>query len=90
MVYIIKDPCNFKLSACFRVTNTRCRIGTVFSPDDGHTFARNMYREAINKLRKFLHQVCSNYKGLYRDAGQKIIKKKNVGGSCRNLRTLNS
>jgi len=24
------------------VTNTRCRIGTVFSPDDGHIVARNM------------------------------------------------
>ena len=26
----------------YRVTNTRRRIGTVFSPDDGHTVARNM------------------------------------------------
>jgi len=26
----------------YRVTNTRCRIGTVFSPDDGHLFAQNM------------------------------------------------
>jgi hypothetical protein len=25
-----------------RVTNTRCRIGTVFSPDDGHIVAQNM------------------------------------------------
>jgi len=25
-----------------RVTNTKCRIDTVFSPDDGHTVARNM------------------------------------------------
>ena len=25
-----------------RVTNTRCRTGTVFSPDDGHIVARNM------------------------------------------------
>jgi len=24
------------------VTNTRCRIGTVFSPDDGHIVAQNM------------------------------------------------
>jgi len=24
------------------VTNTRCRIGTIFSPDDGHIVARNM------------------------------------------------
>ena len=26
----------------YRGTNTRCRIGTVFSPDDGHIVARNM------------------------------------------------
>jgi len=26
----------------YRVTNTRCRIGTVISPDDGHIVARNM------------------------------------------------
>jgi len=25
-----------------RVTNTKCRIDTVISPDDGHIFARNM------------------------------------------------
>jgi len=25
-----------------RVTNTRCRIDTVTSPDDGHIVARNM------------------------------------------------
>ena len=29
-------------SHLYRVTNTRCRIGTVFSPDDGHIVARNM------------------------------------------------
>ena len=26
----------------YSVTNTRCRIFTVFSPDDGHIFAQNM------------------------------------------------
>jgi len=26
----------------FRVTNTKCRIGTVISPGDGHIVARNM------------------------------------------------
>ena len=45
-----------------RVTNTRFRIGTVFSPDDGHIDARNMYTKAINILRKFVHQVRSIYK----------------------------
>jgi len=46
----------------YTVTNTRCRIGTVFSPDDGHIVARNMQRKAINMLRKFLHQFGSTYK----------------------------
>ena len=36
----------------YRVTNTRCRICTVNSPDDGHIVARNMWRKAINILRK--------------------------------------
>ena len=30
------------VSHLYSVTNSRCRIGTVFSPDDGHTVARNM------------------------------------------------
>jgi len=46
----------------YRVTNTRFRTGTVFSPDDGHIFARNMYRKAINILRKCVRQVGSIYK----------------------------
>ena len=29
-------------SHLYRVTNTRCRVGTLFSPDDGHIVARNM------------------------------------------------
>ena len=29
-------------SHLYKVTNTRCRIGTVFSPDDGYIVARNM------------------------------------------------
>ena len=41
-------------SHLYRVTNARCRIGTVFSPDDEHTFARNMYRKAINILKNCL------------------------------------
>ena len=52
----------------YRMTNTKCRIGTVFSPDDGHIVARNMYRKAINILRKFVHHVGSIYKRLYKDA----------------------
>jgi len=37
------------------VTNTRCRIGTVFSPDDGHIVALNMYRKATNILSKIVY-----------------------------------
>jgi len=33
-----------------RITNTKCRMNTVVSPDDGHIVARNMQR-SINILR---------------------------------------
>jgi len=52
-------------SHLYRVTNTRCRIGTVFSPDDAHIVARNMQRKTINILRKFVHQVGSIYKRFF-------------------------
>jgi len=39
-------------SHLYRVTYTRCHIGTVISPDDGHIVARNMSRKAIDILRK--------------------------------------
>ena len=58
-------PC-ISNSHLYRVTNTRCRICTVFSPDDGHIVARNMQRKAINTLRKFLYQVDSIYKFINR------------------------
>jgi len=45
-----------------RVTNTKCRIDTIISPDDGHIAARNMYRKEINVLRKIVHQVGFVYK----------------------------
>ena len=35
-----------------RVANTKFRIDTVISADDGHTVARNMYRKEINILKK--------------------------------------
>ena len=54
-------PC-IPISHLYRVTNARCRIGTVFSPDDEHTFARNMYRKAINILKKIVYQFGSVYK----------------------------
>jgi len=49
------------------MTNTRCRIGTVFSPYDGHIVPRNMYRKAINILRKFVHQLVL-FTRIYKDA----------------------
>jgi len=56
------SSCNFKLSTCFRVTNTKCRIDTDISPDDGCIVARNMLRKAINILKKIVHQVGFIYK----------------------------
>jgi len=44
-------------SRLYRMTNYRCRIGTVFSPDDGHIVARNMQRKAINILGKLVHHL---------------------------------
>ena len=44
------------------MTNTRCCIGIVISPDDGHIVAQNKYRKAINILRKIVHEVGSIYK----------------------------
>jgi len=45
-----------------RVTNTKCRIDTVISPDDGRMVTRNMQRKEINILRKTVHQVRFIYK----------------------------
>jgi len=45
-----------------RVTNTKCRIDKLISPDDGHIVAWNMYRKEINMLRKIVHQVGFIYK----------------------------
>jgi len=39
------------------VTNTKRRIDTAISPDDGHIVARNMYRKEINILKK---KLCTN------------------------------
>jgi len=44
------------------ITNTKCRINTVISPDDGHIVTRNMWRKEINMLRKAVHQVGFIYK----------------------------
>jgi hypothetical protein len=50
----------------YRVTRTKYRICTVFSPDYGHIVARNMYRKEINVLRKIVHQFGFTYKILQR------------------------
>ena len=44
------------------VTNTKCCIDTVISPDDGHIVARNVWRKEINILSKIVHQVGFIYK----------------------------
>jgi len=61
-------------SHLYRLINTKCRIGTVFSPDDGHTVARNTERKAINILRKCVHQVGAIYKRLYKAARSTNMK----------------
>jgi hypothetical protein len=40
----------------YRVINTRCRIGTVFSPDDGHIVARKQEKKN-NKYIKKMHNI---------------------------------
>ena len=32
----------FKLSTCFGIASTKCRINTAVSPDDGHMVTRNV------------------------------------------------
>jgi hypothetical protein len=46
----------------YRVTNTKCHIDTVISPDDGHIVARNTQRKEIYVLRKIVHQFGVIYK----------------------------
>jgi hypothetical protein len=41
-------------------------MGKVFTPDDGHIVARNIYRKLIDMLRKFVHHVGSTYKNYTR------------------------
>jgi hypothetical protein len=36
----------------FRLTNTKCRINTAISPDDGQLVARNMYRKEKKHTKK--------------------------------------
>jgi hypothetical protein len=46
----------------YTVTNTRCRIGTVLSPDDGHIIAPKRVQKSNKRIRKIVHQVGSIYK----------------------------
>jgi hypothetical protein len=48
-----------------RVTNNKCRIDTVISPDDGHIIIRNMYRKEINILKKLYAMVALFTRLLY-------------------------
>ena len=52
LVFVTLKQVNIKLLTFFRVTNTRFRIDTVISPDDGHIVARNMWRIEINIQKK--------------------------------------
>jgi hypothetical protein len=49
----------------YRVTNSRCHIGKVFSPDDGHIVCPKHVEKTINILRKFVHQVGSVKKKIF-------------------------
>jgi len=54
------------------VTNTRCRIDAVISPDDGHIVARNMYRIEID-IQEKLYTRLVLFTRLYKNAGQRNI-----------------
>jgi len=56
------------------VTNTRCRIDTVISPDDGHIVARNMYRTEINIQEKLCTRLVL-FTILNKDARSTKLKK---------------
>jgi hypothetical protein len=56
------------------VTNTKCRIDTVISPDDGHIVARNIYRKEIKILRKIVRQAGFIYKTIPAFIIRKSIK----------------
>jgi len=58
-----------------RITITKCRINTVFSPDDGYIVVQNMYRKEINILRKIVHQVGCIYKIFPQDLPTKTFYK---------------
>ena len=63
MPIIRRNNCIYVTLGIFlSVTNNKCRVNAVISPDDGHIVARNMQRKEINILRKIVHQVGFIYK----------------------------
>ena len=67
-----------------RVTNTKCHIDTVISPDDGHIVARNTYRKERNILSKIVHQVGLIYK-IIRGCTVNIAKFENLRLAIRSI-----
>jgi hypothetical protein len=53
LVFVTLKQVNIKLLTFFRVTNPRCRIDIVISPNDGHIVARKVWRIKINIQEKF-------------------------------------
>ena len=58
----------------YGVTNTRCRIDTINSPDDGHMAGRNMQRIEINIHEKELCIKLVIYEDYTEMHGQQNIK----------------
>jgi hypothetical protein len=50
----------------YSVTNTRCRIGTVFSPDDGHIVAPKHVEKSNELIKKFCTKLVL-FTRLYKD-----------------------
>jgi hypothetical protein len=71
-----------------RVKNTRCRIDTVISPDDGHIVARNMYRIEINTINTQRRNCAPGWFYLQdytRMHGQQNIKNDSLGQKVKNM-----
>jgi len=62
LVFVTLCGCCIPDSHPHRVTNTKCRVDTVISPDVGHIVTRNMKRKEINIRRKIVHQGGFIYK----------------------------
>jgi len=57
----------------YRMTNTKCSIDKVISPDDGHIVARNKCRKEINILKELCTKLAL-FTRLHKDARSKNIK----------------